>query len=103
MIWRFDVDFGIDFWVVDIQNSGYSPIFQFSIVLHFPMCSVERNPFCATWGGYGVVAHIERWQFRNEFAISSMFHVIALPWLWNQRVPVNFFPAASRVSDIIRY
>lgn len=46
---RFDVDFEIGFGVSMSREStdGHSPILQFSIFLHFPMCSVDRNPF---WG-----------------------------------------------------
>ena len=94
MFWRFDVDFGIDFGIVNLKNSGDSPILQFSIVLHFPMCSVERNPFCATWGrlwGWWLKLRVDS-SGTNMLFYSSIFHVIALPWLWTQTCTSEFLP-----------
>lgn len=48
----------------DIKYSGYRPILPFSIFLHFPMCSVDRNPFGYNMGVMGWLTVI-----RNEFAI----------------------------------
>lgn len=81
-------------WSCQSQNSGYSPILQFSIVLHFPMCSVERESILCNMGavmGWWLTLSVDS-SGTNMLLYSSIFHVIALPWLWTQTCTSEFLP-----------
>lgn len=98
MIWRFDVDFGIDFGVVNLNIVVTVPFSNSPSFSIFPCVLWSGNPFCATWGrlwGWWLTLSVDSSGTNMLVFYSSIFHVIALPWLWTQRVPVNFFPAAS--------